>query len=288
MQFSFQALGTTWWIELFENHTDKTLEQIKTFVVDFVSTYEKQYSRFLPDSLISILNQERRLTHPPAELIQILEYGKQLYLRSDTHFNFLTGHILESRGYDASYSFVDSGADEIVGNPITDLVITPEQITLHHGNIDLGGYGKGYLIDLLAQEFTYSLQLEQFLINGGGDMYATHHNGEPITIFLEHPTKPGIGISKTTLIHQGFAASSPHKRIWKNETGEHTHIISSTITSDATFIKAKTAVDADAFATTALQLTQSKLDTIASAEQLAVALFDIKSNKLVSNQQFYT
>jgi len=286
MQFSFEALGTTWWIELFENETIKNLDEVKNFVEVFVSNYEKKYSRFLKDSQISILNRERSFENPTSEFVKLLEYGKRLYLRSDTHFNLLTGHILESKGYDADYSFNASGSNETAGNPITDLSITAELIELRHGNIDLGGFGKGYLIDLIATELKQTLQLEQFFINGGGDMYTTHNNGEPITIFLEHPTEPGKGIAKATIMNQGFAASSPHKRVWKNETGEHTHIVSKRLTSDATFIKAATAADADAFATTALQLSQQDLERLAKSEQLGIALFDIKSGKLVSNQSF--
>ncbi|MFT5831667.1 MAG: thiamine biosynthesis lipoprotein [Candidatus Paceibacteria bacterium] len=286
MKFSFEALGTTWWIELFEDLENANLDEVKNFVEVFVSAYEKNYSRFLDDSQISVLNRERTFKNPSLEFVQLLEYGKRLYLRSDTHFNLLTGHILESKGYNADYTFTDSGSAETAGNPITDLSITSELIELKHGNIDLGGYGKGYLIDLIATEFRQTLHIEQFIINGGGDIYATHSAGEPITIFLEHPTQTGTGIAKTTLINQGFAASSPHKRVWKNETGEHTHIISDQLTSDATFIKAKTASDADAFATTALQLNQTDLEKLAKSEQLGIALFDISSGRLVASQSF--
>jgi thiamine biosynthesis lipoprotein len=286
MKFSFQALGTTWWVELFDEFPDKNLDEVKHFIEVFVSDYEKNYSRFLPDSFISILNRDRTLANPTPEFVKLLEYGKRLYLRSDTHFNLLTGHILESKGYDADYTFTDSGSIETPGSPITDLQVTPELIELKHGNIDLGGFGKGYLIDLIATELKQTLNIEQFFINGGGDMYATHNKGEAITIFLEHPTKPGTGIGRTTLQNQGFAASSPHKRVWKNATGDHTHIVSDRLTSDATFIKSTSAADADAFATAALQLNQRDLERLAKSEELGVALFDIKSGKLVASADF--
>ncbi len=286
MKFSFEALGTTWWIELFENLSSKNLDEVTNFVEVFASAYEKKYSRFQSDSQISILNRERSFQNPSPEFVQLLEYGKHLYLRSDTYFNLLTGHILESKGYDADYSFSANETTQTAGNPITDLTITSELIELKHGNVDLGGFGKGYLIDLIAKELQQTLNLEQFLINGGGDMYVTHNAGEPITIFLEHPIKPGTGIAKTTLLNQGFAASSPHKRVWKNATGTHNHIVSDQLTSDATFIKAVTAADADAFATAALQFTQQQLQQTAKTEQLGVALFDITTGRLVASQSF--
>jgi len=286
MKWSFKALGTTWWIEIFDDLNEIRSAEIFDFCATFVSTYENNYSRFKSDSLLTTINRDRVLPNPTPEFTSLLEYGKQLYLRSDTHFNLLTGHILESKGYDATYSFQDTQSGDIPGNPITDLSITTEMITLRHGNIDLGGFGKGYLIDLLAREFVETLQLKQFLINGGGDMFATHHNGEAVEIYLEHPTKPGTTITSTKLHNQGFAASSPHRRVWQNTTGTHHHIIADTITADGTYIKAATAADADAFATTILQLNRYDIEQLAQREQLAVAQFDTTTSLLTKTKNF--
>lgn len=287
MKFSFQALGTTWWIEIWDELTDNTHTEIKDFCVGIAYLYEQNYSRFKPNSLISTLNRERKLQTPSQELIDLLLYGKRLYLRSDTHFNLLTGHILEARGYDAQYSFTDSNSDQLTaGNPVTDLVVSTKQVELHHGNIDVGGFGKGYLIDLIAQKLKGTYELQQFLINGGGDMYATHRKSEPITIYLEHPINHGTVLTSTHLLNQGFAASSPHRRVWKNSTGSHHHIIGSSVTADGTFVKATTAADADAFATTLLQQNRQQIESLAQNEWLAVAQFDAKSGVLTQSRNF--
>jgi len=286
MECSFKALGTQWWIEIFDELDEQTSDKVRDFVAGFVATYEANYSRFKPGSLISVLNRERTLKNPSAELIALLDFGKQLYLRSDTHFNFLTGHMLEAKGYDADYSFQDTQSNETAGNPITDVSISNELVELHHGNIDLGGFGKGYLIDLLAKELKQTLGLEQFLINGGGDMYASHQNGQAIEIHLEHPTNHSSFIASTTLQNQGFAASSPHKRVWQNSTGTHHHIIADTVTADGTYIKAATAADADAFATTILQMDTHKIESLAQAENLAVAKFDTTTSLLTKSRNF--
>jgi thiamine biosynthesis lipoprotein len=286
MEWSFKALGTTWWIEIFADLDDARRTEVKDFCSSFVVAYENNYSRFIADSQLSILNRDRTLPNPTAEFVKLLEYGKQLYLRSDTRFNFLTGHILESKGYDATYSFEDTQSEETAGNPIIDLSITAEQIELRHGNVDLGGYGKGYLIDLLAKEFKNTLKLEQFLINGGGDMYATHQDDAPIEIHLEHPINRGMYITPTKLKNQGFAASSPHMRAWENSTGTHHHIIAKNITADGTYVKAASAADADAFATTVLQLDKLKIEALAQYESLAVAQFDTHTSVLTKTRNF--
>jgi len=289
MKFSFQALGTTWWIEIFEELSEQTGAEIKDFCTGFATTFEANYSRFKTDSLISLLNRDRVIEQPSAELVQLLTYGKQLYLRLDTHFNILTGHILEARGYDADYSFATTSNSIPAGNPVTDLQITPDKIILlGESRVDLGGFGKGYLIDLLASELKQAYDIEQFVINGGGDMYATNNNGKPIAIHLEHPTKPGTMITHTALLNQGFAASSPHKRVWENTAGKHSHIITNQLTADATFIKATSSADADAIATAALQMTQPQLEQLTKSEKIAVALFNVQADQLVSTKDFHS
>jgi thiamine biosynthesis lipoprotein ApbE len=133
-------------------------------------------------------------------------------------------------------------------------------------------------------EHTY--ELEQFIINGGGDMYATHKNDEPITIHLEHPTKPGTMIANTTLYNNGFAASSPHKRTWKNATGTHTHIIADTITADATFLKTTSAADADAFATATLQMSNHQIEQLIKNEKIAIAQFNANEEVFRASKNF--
>jgi len=286
MKFSFQALGTTWWIEIFTDLDVTQQAEVKDFCLLFVATYENNYSRFKSDSQLSILNRDRVLPNPSLEFVKLLEYGKQLYLRSDTHFNLLTGHILESKGYDAAYSFQDTQSGETPGNPITDLTITTDMIELRHGNVDLGGFGKGYLIDLLTDNLRRRFDLRQFLINGGGDMFATHNNGNAIEIHLEHPVNHGTTIATTNLLNQGFAASSPHRRVWQNSTGTHHHIIGDTITADGTYIKAASAAEADAFATTILQLDKGRIEALAQQENLAVAQVNTTTNLLTKTKNF--
>lgn len=287
-QFSFQALGTVWWIEIFDDIDEQTLTIVNDHSERFVRAFENTYSRFKIDSDISILNEERVFKNPSLEFRSLLTYGKGLFVRSHTTFNILTGHVQEAQGYNATYSFSPKENSEtpIVCNPLVDLSINDEEITITCGKVDLGGYGKGYLIDLVTIELK-KLGINYFLINGGGDMYATSDKGEPIEIFLEHPTKPQEFIMPTHLINQGFAASSPFKRQWHHEGKTYTHVISNTeVPAIATFIKAKTACDADAFATCALLLPEAQLLEVQAFEKFECARFDPATNDLWQSVNF--
>lgn len=274
MQFDFPALGTHWWIEVWDDVSEPTAGEIEDFARLFVSDFEQRYSRFLPDSEISRLNRNRILENPSADTRELLGHSIALYRRTRGVFNVMVGHILEARGYDAAYSLIDKGsADLQPGNPLTDLIIGEDKIELCYGNIDIGGYGKGWCIDQLAEQLHDRFGLEQFLINGGGDIYATHQNNQPVEIYLEDPKNAGTIIGRTTIKNRAFAASSPHKRNWPTPDGTtDTHIVSQTLesTKDVIYLTADKALDADAFATTLLQVDTETAQTIAEQNSLTI------------------
>ena len=287
-QFNFEAIGTHFWIEIFDDISDEELQATQRRLELLCSLFNEQYSRFRPNSLISILNRERVLHNPSAECIEQLSYGKALYLRTNTTFNILTGHILEARGYDASYSFTPKenlGSLKIC-NPLTDLIISNSEITLTCGNVDTGGYGKGWLVDMIKEDL-FAHNIKYFLINGGGDMYATSDNEQPVTIYLEHPNETGKYLTETTLFNQGFAASSPFKRQWKYGDTIHTHIVSEgDVPMVAAFAKASTATDADAFTKPCLLLNESQLLNLSKDEGVSFARFNPQTNELWHTRNF--
>lgn len=279
-----KALGTVWWIEIFTEISATKKQAAYDDLLLFISNFENKYSRFKPDSLITKLNTTGSLENPDQMTINLLHKGQELFTKTDGLFNFLIGEILENRGYDANYSFTIKETVNTKINALEDLVISPDLITLKNGRIDLGGFGKGYLIDLIAKELKDTYELPYFLINGGGDIYATSDNDTPITIYLEHPTNLETYIGTTTLLNQGFAASSPHKRQWVVNNSKYNHIVSpeNEIKIDATFIKAKTTYEADAFATTTLMLDPKEIPSFAMKNDFAVAFVLAGETSLIS------
>ncbi len=247
-------LGTTWFIEIFDDVTQKKLSDAHMRIESFLSIYNAHYSRFLPDSFITRLNTERTLQNSTEELRDIIRIGQTWFTNTHGIFNILVEEELVRRGYDSSYSFQEKTSSESVtfANPVTDISITETHITLNRGRIDLGGFGKGYAIDRIA-DLLKSVGMQYFLINGGGDIYATTDHGKPITIYLEHPTRDAVFLGETTLTNEAFASSSPYKREWKGAAGTQHHLVqTSNIEPEAiaSYVKASSAVDADIIATT--------------------------------------
>lgn len=289
---SHDALGTRFYLEIFDEISPVQIETIIREVTLFLSQFEKRYSRFLFDSVVGTLNRERIIPNPNQEFLALLKFGHSLTMRTNGLFNMLVGGALEHRGYDSTYSFIPNEANESkYPNPLTDIVMSPIAVIIQNGNLDLGGFGKGYAIDLLAAHLQKTFNLKYFLINGGGDMYATSNHGKPFIIYLEHPLKINTYLGTTEILNQGFAGSSPHKRSWVHNGSTYTHIVntqphpSPQKLHDASFIIARNCVEADAFATIALMVNDQELTHLAIENELAFATFTAPTT-LISNQAF--
>jgi thiamine biosynthesis lipoprotein len=286
--FTLSTLGTTWWIELFTPIDEASRQVVKDDLAACLQTFEQRYSRFKPDSLVSRLNREGYVENPDNDLIEILTYGKKLYQETAGAFNFLLGNVMNARGYDQDYSFTPQAySDQRVPSPDQDLNITDAKITLSHGAIDLGGFGKGYVIDQLANRLQTIHHIPEFLINGGGDIFATSEHGEPVTIYLEHPLDPSIMLGTAVINNQGFASSSPHKRQWTKDQTTYHHIIDTkeidrlTVTANASFVIAPKTALADAYATVLLGRNNTAVPTT-----IATARYQLDTNTLIHDRQF--
>ncbi len=289
---TISALGTQFYIEIFDTDIDQTtLNATYGSVQCLLLTFEEQYSRFKESSLVSQLNTNKILSNPTAQFIELVTLGQKLYDDTDGMFNMLVGETLNARGYDSNYSFIANAEPKSIPNPHDAVTIETGKMTLTAGHIDLGGYGKGFVIDLIAKHLKTEYGFKYFLINGGGDMYGTSDNGTPIIIYLEHPTEPYTYIGSTSILNCGFAASSPHKRSWVHNGTTYHHIIHTQTEShsaklcDASFVIADTCVKADAFATIALMVETKEFKILAEKNRLAFALFT-NPTTLTTNQAF--
>ncbi|MCU0677980.1 MAG: FAD:protein FMN transferase [Candidatus Pacebacteria bacterium] len=267
---TLQALGTTWWVELFHTMSTERRDGLQASISTLLLSIETRFSRFRPDSLVSELNTKRTLCTDDTDLATLIGIGRDLYRHTRGNFNILIGDELLARGYDAEYSLQVIERPVAIGNPLTDLDYSDGAWQLTTGLLDLGGIGKGWAIDMVAALLTAE-GVTGFLINAGGDMYGTSEQGEPITIFLEHPTEADTYIGTTSIQNQGFAASSPHKRRWKTVHGETSHIVGDTTLHDASFVIARDAVTADTLATCALLLVPDEFAVLAAVEQVSYA-----------------
>lgn len=263
---TISALGTTWWIEVFDERAQERREGLAQSISTLLSSIEDRFSRFRTDSLVGKLNSQREVVTNDEDFATLITIGRTMYQQTRGAFNMLIGDELLARGYDHEYSLTATNRHIAIGNPLLDLDYTDGTWRLDNGHLDLGGIGKGWAIDQVA-ELLRSEGLQEFLINGGGDMYGTSEYGRPITIYLEHPTEADTYIGTTAIMHQGFAASSSHKRRWVTTAGTTSHIVGDTEMIDASYVIATDAVTADTLATTALLLPPPEFTSLCEANK---------------------
>lgn len=210
---AFEALGTYWWITLYDEPARSVIPVLQESVMRNIRSFEKDYSRFLPDSILSRLNSARSLSAAPPDLIEMIRISLKLGEVTHGLFSLGVGGMLEERGYDRTYSF--SPKKKHLEAPVTP-VITGKAVCLPgEGNLDLGGIGKGYLIGKLADYFKRN-GIPYFMINGGGDIYATSDHGKPVNVYLQHPFMLDTVFADIALHDAAVCVSSPAKRQWKD------------------------------------------------------------------------
>lgn len=249
-RFSYEALGTHFGITVWDTIDDDVFGEIERSVKAITATFNGNYSRFDPFSLVTKLSGQTGVHTVPSDLVSMLRMYEKLYDLSSGKCNPLIGHTISDLGYDADYSLHERSRIRPTPPFHRALrIVDDEHIELLEDVlIDLGALGKGYCIDLLAADLRMH-GLRHYLIDGSGDI-VYEGNGQPLRTGLEDPkdTSRVIGIH-----HMGSGAmcsSAGNRRAW----GGHHHIIDpETLRSNtdiiATWVLAETAAIADGLAT---------------------------------------
>lgn len=243
-----EQLGTVWYFEFWE----EIKPELETDLQILLENFNSNYSRFDPNSIISQLNKQGKVINPSPELQNLIKLGIDFYSITEGIFNFAQGSAMDAIGYDEKYSFKDTTENNThdIKNPNKIIKISSSEIRLQKPyKVDLGGYGKGYLIDKIF-EYLKKEGYQYFLINGGGDIRLTSNNDQDVQINLEDPNSPGTVYKSINLTNASLCASSPNRRKWvsPNTKIEHNHILGSQGVSS--FVISQSATITDMLATT--------------------------------------
>ncbi|MFA6417239.1 MAG: FAD:protein FMN transferase [Patescibacteria group bacterium] len=303
----FKALGTDIIFFLPEvSESDKILTAAEKAVLDF----EKRFSRFISDNELNIFNAseetEIEVTETMAELLRLAKY---YYLKTGGNFDPTVIGSLEGIGYDKNFldlgikrgeaelekidlekirkEFVKRSKMEtlkVVGR----IIYRPREF-----RVDLGGFAKGYIVDLLGA--TIFQRVKNFLISAGGDIWAVgnQEGAQGWDVAVQNPLTPeeNIFFLNTRGERLGIATSGILERTWKRGNFEAHHIIdpSSGLPVEnnilsVTVISAD-AVKADIYAKTVLILgTEKGLEFIENEKDSACIIFTKNQGTLISSR----
>lgn len=270
MKFTFEAIGTQWEIDssvVLDSSIEKNvLFKVKTRIEEF----DKTYSRFRSDSVITEISHKAGSYKLPADSIPLFSLYKKYYDLTDGLFTPLIGQLLSDAGYDADYSLeskqlskVPSWEDSIEFNSSTTTLHIKKPVLL-----DFGAAGKGYLIDIIS-ELLHESGIHDFIIDASGDIVHSSTTNENIRIGLENPYKTDEVIGAVLLSNQSICGSAGNRRNW----GKYHHIMNPQTQTSPTNIVATWAItnsarEADALTTCLFLLPPSKLSQLPKCEYL--------------------
>jgi thiamine biosynthesis lipoprotein len=278
IQKTFQAIGTEWRITL-SDVSEEDGARVFERVVERIEFFDKTYSRFRADSIVTAMSQEVGVYELPDDARELIELYEDLYRITDGKFTPLIGQVLSDAGYDAEYSLVSK--ELTVPLPLAEAVayefprLTIKQPSL----LDFGAAGKGYLVDLIAVILNEE-NISSYTINAGGDIRIKSMSGEPVQIGLENPDNASQVIGVASIANGSICGSAGNRRAW----GKYHHIIDpDTLESPrhikALWVVAETAIVADAL-TTCLYFSPASLFSEYAFEYLIV-----RDNSIIEQSQ---
>lgn len=261
--WEFEAIGTRFTITVWDGRTREECTGAIDACIALADDFDTRYSRFKPDSLVTVLSTTTGTFEVPSELTNMLRLYERLHESTQGAINPAVGFALSDSGYDAEYSLVPHKTVRVTP-PLHDClrILDNTHIELLRPTLlDLGALGKGYLVDSIY-ELLLSKGYTRFLVDGSGDIRYVSSNGEPITCGLEHPQDVTLAIGTLELRSGTLCASAVNRRVWKDRnhyidptTGQSPHDVL------ATWVTAETAALADGLASALFFVTPESLHT---------------------------
>lgn len=231
-EWEFTAIGTQWWIGLYEPVTEQVFEQLKQQIQARIEIFDQTYSRFRPDSVVTQMSQKAGVYNLPKDSIRLLATYRSLYEMSGGAVTPLVGQVLADAGYDATYSLRPSAMtpapkwDDVMA--VNSNVVTIKQPVL----LDFGAAGKGYLVDIVS-DLLRDAGINAFCVDAGGDMYC-HGLENLMKIGLEHPDDLTQIVGVAQITNGALCGSAGNRRAW---AGYH-HIMDPQLLQSPEAIKA--------------------------------------------------
>ncbi|MDP6452485.1 MAG: FAD:protein FMN transferase [SAR202 cluster bacterium] len=233
----FRAMGTDMNVIVVADPRGPRVADSLSQVEEMFRSAESQFSRFLPDSELSLMNAQGGSESPSEAMWDVLQRARQWWKQTGGVFDPTILPALESAGYDRSFEHVRFNA-----RPRQRIrVITSEwgyqnvtlaesgshrQVILEDGvRIDLGGIVKGWAVDRAGELLIDSF--DGFLIDAGGDILARGHSDseEGWWIAVENPFDSTANRGCVLLKDSALATSGTYRRRWIDAEGRRRHHI---------------------------------------------------------------
>lgn len=255
----FDAIGAPWQIDTAE----PLAQQVTDAIDNRIESFDRTYSRFRDDSLISTIAATPGVHAFPDDAPPLFDLYRSLYEATDGAVSPLVGRALETLGYDRAYSLRPNGVARAVPAWNDSFAWDGRAFsTIRPVTIDVGAAGKGYLVDIVGGVLA-EFGITDYVIDASGDL--VHSGTGSLRIGLEHPLDPTRAIGIAEISNGSLCASASNRRAW----GDGLHHVIDALTGlptrgiIATWAIAPTALIADGLATALFFATPDRLAKIA-------------------------
>jgi thiamine biosynthesis lipoprotein len=234
-QMECRAMNTT--IELTveaENGDDKRAIALEESVRRWFFSTEQRFSRFLPGSELSRLNQNSgKLTLVSAAMADVLSLAEMYRQQTRGIFDYFVGEALQHAGYSCSFERLryriavtapppDKRCHEMV------LDVGMKSVSLSEGAaIDLGGIVKGWAVERMVSRLKRRHRIPRGVLNAGGDLqvWGGFQKDEPWLIGIADPWNEEGELAQYAAFDGAVATSSVLGRRWRTDCGEMHHLV---------------------------------------------------------------
>lgn len=230
---SFRAMGTNVTVMAVGKVGSKAIPALLGRVQGLFQREEARFSRFLPHSELTRMNQAGGSPDPSQEMWEVLQRCRRWWVKTGGDFDPTILEALERAGYHRSFETLGQGGFKDAtpgtrGPSGLNLVELREvggqrTVRLHQGvRLDLGGIVKGWTVDRAASLLE---PLGRFLIDAGGDIFARGDSLETPgwCVAVQDPRETHRDREYLFLKDAAVATSGTYRRRWLHRDGGEAH-----------------------------------------------------------------
>lgn len=291
-ELSGRAFGTTWSVKI-RGQADAV--SLQAAVSGELERIESTLSHWRADSLTSQFNASETTfaAEYPEELVALVARAQQLSQLTTGRYDITVAPLVDAWGFGPAGEQVKAPSDDEISALLArtgwqKLIVDLDAHTLRKSHpqlqIDLGSILQGYAADCVAKILDNAGQAE-FLVEVGGELFARG----AWQVAIEDPRDPERTLLTLTLADSGLATSGVYRatkqlggvlahHLIAPQTGHPIHT-----TAELAAVIAKTAAEADAWATALLAVGLPEGIELAERQSLSAFLLDLNHQPQVSS-----
>jgi len=288
LEVSGLTMGTTYNLAVVDAPRSVTQSDVQNAVNTALATVNQQMSNWDDASEISRFNAGTTTNAQTisAELAEVMTAAEDIRVASGGSFDTTIGPIIELWGFGAGATQPNLPTNQDIQHALAQsghentLRVAPGSLQKVRPdvNVYLAAIGKGYGADLIGRALA-EIGVENYLIEIGGDLYASGYNpeGKAWQIGIETPEAHTRGVlDVVSVANLGMASSGDYRNYFEQDGTQYSHLIDPRTgrpvahNTASTTVLAENAMLADAWATAFHVMGQEEGLALAEREGLAV------------------